>query len=89
MLYREMIAVCSEIHTKHINTVCRQNVEFLNIKPAGTYQKHLVLKGLSNWDRRTAVVLTNIILYILLELRIKSIYFELAVNGSMFAERIY
>jgi len=22
MLYREMMAVCSEIHTKHINTVC-------------------------------------------------------------------
>jgi hypothetical protein len=29
MLYREIIAVCSEIHTKHINTVCGQNVEFL------------------------------------------------------------
>jgi hypothetical protein len=26
MLYREMIAVCSEIHTKHINTLCGQNV---------------------------------------------------------------
>jgi hypothetical protein len=24
MLYREIIAVCSEIHTKHINTVCGQ-----------------------------------------------------------------
>jgi hypothetical protein len=28
MLYREIIAVCSEIHTKHINTVCGQNEEF-------------------------------------------------------------
>jgi hypothetical protein len=28
MLYREIIAVCSEIHTKHINTLCGQNVEF-------------------------------------------------------------
>ena len=27
MLYREIIAVCSQIHTKHINTVCGQNVE--------------------------------------------------------------
>ena len=25
MLYREIIAVCSEIHTKHMNTVCGQN----------------------------------------------------------------
>jgi len=28
----EIIAVCSEIHTKHINTLCGQNVEFLNVK---------------------------------------------------------
>jgi hypothetical protein len=26
-LYREIIAVCSGIHTKHINTLCGQNVE--------------------------------------------------------------
>jgi hypothetical protein len=32
MLYREMIAVCSESHIKHINTVCGQNVEFVNVK---------------------------------------------------------
>ena len=29
MLYREIIAVCSLIHTKHINTLCGQNVGFL------------------------------------------------------------
>jgi len=34
MFYREIIAVCSEIHTKHINTLCGQNVEFVNVKPA-------------------------------------------------------
>jgi len=32
MLYREIIAVCSQIHTKHINTVCGKNVELLNAK---------------------------------------------------------
>ena len=32
MLYREIMAVCSEIHTKHINTLCGQNVELLNVK---------------------------------------------------------
>ena len=32
MLYREIMAVCSEIHTKHINTLCGQNVEFVNVK---------------------------------------------------------
>ena len=27
MLYSEIIAVCSQIHTKHINTLCGQNEE--------------------------------------------------------------
>jgi hypothetical protein len=46
MLYSEIIAVCSEIHTKHINTVCGQNVELLNVKHGGTYSKHWALKYL-------------------------------------------
>jgi len=32
MLYREIIAVCSQSHTKHINTLYGQNVELLNVK---------------------------------------------------------
>jgi len=32
MLYWEIIAVCCQVHTKHINTVCGQNVELLNVK---------------------------------------------------------
>ena len=38
MLYRGIIAVCSEIHVKHLNTLCGQDVEFVNVKllkPAG------------------------------------------------------
>ena len=31
MLYREIIAVCSQIHTRHINTLCGQSVELLNV----------------------------------------------------------
>jgi len=34
MLCREIIALCSQIHTKHINTLCGQNVELLNVKLA-------------------------------------------------------
>ena len=45
MLYREIIAVCSQIHTKHINTLCGQNVEFVNVKPRGTYSNQWALKG--------------------------------------------
>ena len=32
MMYRDIIVVCSEIHTKHINTQCGQNVELVNVK---------------------------------------------------------
>ena len=46
MLYRETIAVCSQIHTKHINTLCGQNVELLNVKPGGKYSKPSASNGL-------------------------------------------
>jgi hypothetical protein len=32
MLYRETTAVCFQISTKHINALCGQNVDLLNIK---------------------------------------------------------
>jgi len=38
----EIIAVCSKIHTKHINTLCGQKVELLNIKLV----VHTVIVGL-------------------------------------------
>jgi hypothetical protein len=61
MLYREIIAVCSQIHTQsvnavqgnnrcsfpdpHKNTLCGQNVELLNVEPGGTYSDHWDLEG--------------------------------------------
>ena len=42
MLCREIIAVCSQIHTKHINILCVQNVELLNVKLV----VHIVTTGL-------------------------------------------
>jgi hypothetical protein len=39
---REVIAVCSEIHIKHTNTLCGQNVELLNVKLV----VHIVTTGL-------------------------------------------
>jgi len=42
MLYRDIIAVCSEIHTKPMNTLCGQNVELLNVKLV----IHIVITGL-------------------------------------------
>jgi hypothetical protein len=45
MLYREIIAVCSQIHTKHMNTLRGQNVELLSVKRGGIYTDHWALKG--------------------------------------------
>jgi hypothetical protein len=52
MLYREIIAVCSQIHTKHINTVCGKNVGMLNVKlvvhivtTGGTYSDQWAVTG--------------------------------------------
>ena len=42
VLYGEIMAVCSEIHTKHTNTVCGQNVELLNVELV----VHIVTTGL-------------------------------------------
>jgi hypothetical protein len=33
MMCREIIAVCSEMHKKHINTLCGRNVEYFCVKP--------------------------------------------------------
>ena len=51
MLYREIIVVCSEIH-KNVNTMCGQNVEFLNLKTGGTYSNHCDIEAqevFSSW----------------------------------------
>jgi len=42
MLYKEIMAVCSQIHTKHINTMRGQKVELLNVKLV----VHIVTTGL-------------------------------------------
>jgi len=34
MLYMEVLAVCSKVRVKHINTLCGQNVGLLNVKLA-------------------------------------------------------
>jgi hypothetical protein len=46
MLCKEIIAICTEIYTKDIvNTLCGQNVEFLNVKPGGTRSSHWAFKS--------------------------------------------
>jgi len=45
MLCKDIIAVCPQIHTQHINILCGQNVEFLNVKVDGTYSDHRTLES--------------------------------------------
>jgi hypothetical protein len=45
MLYSDIIAVHSQIHTKHINTVCGENVELLNVTLNGTCSDHWASGG--------------------------------------------
>jgi hypothetical protein len=40
MLFRETVAVYCENRTKHINTLCGQDVEFYYVKEGGTYTNH-------------------------------------------------
>jgi hypothetical protein len=56
MLYSEIIAVCSQIHTKHINTLCGQNVYFLMLNlvvykvTTGLYEIKNVLFPYFDWE---------------------------------------
>jgi hypothetical protein len=51
MLYREIIAVCCEIHTEHKNKFCNENSEFLYVKAGGVCSGHWppVLAVFSGW----------------------------------------
>ena len=42
MLYREIIAVCSQIHTKHTTSLCGQNPESYTVRQG----VHIVTTGL-------------------------------------------
>jgi hypothetical protein len=44
MMYTAKAAVCSEIRTKH-STQSEHRVEFLYVKPGGTYRNRYALKG--------------------------------------------
>ena len=45
MLCGEIIAVCSKNRINHVTTLCGQNVEFVNVKPGGTYSNHWAMNG--------------------------------------------
>ena len=58
MMYREKIAVCSQIHTKHITTLCGQNVELLNVKLVGT-ELHVHIQSVPRSKHTTVSVINT------------------------------
>jgi hypothetical protein len=44
ILCRGKVTVCSEINTKHLNSLCEQTIELVNIKPGGAYSNCWALK---------------------------------------------
>jgi hypothetical protein len=44
MMVRDKIAAFSEIHIKHINALCGQDVKCLNVKFGGLFMGHSTLK---------------------------------------------
>jgi hypothetical protein len=73
MLYREIIAVCSQIHTKHINTLCGQNTVFLNVTAGGTYSDHWALEGYMSVIKTSQLMLYREIISVFSEIHIKHI----------------
>ena len=48
MLYREIMAVCSEIHTKHINTAVWAERSISHVAPNGAYTDCNILNGVND-----------------------------------------
>jgi hypothetical protein len=64
-MFRDVIAVCSEHHTKYINMLSGGKLDFLKVKEVGTYRYHYTLKGqfvvfLNRWKVFEVVILTFI-----------------------------
>jgi len=45
MLFRQLVVYCSDIHMKHINTLCGQSVKKFNVKLGDTLSDLQDLKG--------------------------------------------
>jgi len=48
MPHREIITVCSEIHTNYLKAVCGQNGEFFCVKPGGKYTEHCDFRAINS-----------------------------------------
>ena len=76
MLYREIIAVCSEIYTKHINTLCGQDTEL-----------HINIQSVPRSKHSVSVIKTS---QLMLYMEIMAVCSEIHtkhINTAVWAER--
>jgi hypothetical protein len=69
MMYREIIAVCSDIHIKHIDTLSGQKVELLSVKLTVT----LDLKGEISVTKTSQLMLYSEIIAVCSQIHTKHI----------------
>jgi hypothetical protein len=91
MLYNKIIAVCTQIHTRHINTLCGQNVELVNVKRGGTYSNHWALKGLikhsrTTRDQKILICVNTVIYFMAISFILKCIFLIQHVHESSACE---
>ena len=67
MLYREIIAVCFQIHTTHVNTLCGQNVAFQTRKELERHIKWRWLTKLENIKKQSIFALIEFCFGIIME----------------------
>jgi hypothetical protein len=83
MLYREIITVFSEIRTKHINTPCGQNVEFLEAFVKSRRMRHVCPSARPRGTARLAPARFSLYL-ILFENVVKEIQVSLICDNNWY-----
>jgi L-lactate permease len=72
-LYREIIAVCFQIHTKHISTLCGQNTELANVIAGCTYGDQWALEGKMSVIKSSLLMLNREIIAVCSQIHTKHI----------------
>jgi hypothetical protein len=82
MLYREIIAVCSEIHTKHTNTLCWKNAGLMDVKKNWAFCPHSAfMRFVWIWEL-TAIISLHSINWLVFVTDMQCVYCEVGIKFS-------
>ena len=82
MQYMEIIAVCSQIHTKHINALCGQNVELLKVNKNSTFCPHSVFMCFVCIWEQTAIISLYSINWLVFVTNMQCVYCDVGIEFS-------